>query len=73
MFSLQEQLEDEQEELARGIGKLERQATNISDQIKTDAQVYLKYMKSSARYILDCSHASYYVYRSCYVCLVYRT
>jgi hypothetical protein len=36
----QEQLEDEQEELTKDIGKFERQAINISDQIKTEAQVY---------------------------------
>ncbi|XP_036150142.1 DNA repair protein complementing XP-G cells homolog isoform X2 [Monomorium pharaonis] len=42
LIELKEQLEDEQEELARGIDKFERQATNISDQIKTDAQELLR-------------------------------
>ncbi|XP_011861785.1 PREDICTED: DNA repair protein complementing XP-G cells [Vollenhovia emeryi] len=39
---LKGQLEDEQEELAKGIGKLERQATNISEQIRIDAQELLR-------------------------------
>ncbi|EZA58905.1 DNA repair protein complementing XP-G cells [Ooceraea biroi] len=42
LIELKEQLEDEQEELTRGIGKFERQATNISDQIKTEAQELLR-------------------------------
>lgn len=42
LIELKEQLEDEQQELARDIGKLERQATNISEQIKTDAQELLR-------------------------------
>ncbi|KAL6256571.1 hypothetical protein P5V15_012680 [Pogonomyrmex californicus] len=39
---LKEQLENEQEELTKDIGKLERQAINISDQIRTDAQELLR-------------------------------
>ncbi|KAL0127554.1 hypothetical protein PUN28_003078 [Cardiocondyla obscurior] len=42
LTELKEQLEDEQEELAKGIGKLERQATNISDQIRIEAQELLR-------------------------------
>ncbi|KAG5340120.1 ERCC5 protein, partial [Acromyrmex heyeri] len=42
LIELKEQLEDQQEELARDIGKFERQATNISEQIKTDAQDLLR-------------------------------
>lgn len=42
LMELKGQLEDEQEELAKDIGKLERQATNISDQIRTDAQELLR-------------------------------
>ncbi|EFN84629.1 DNA repair protein complementing XP-G cells [Harpegnathos saltator] len=39
---LKDQLEDEQEELTRNIGKLERQATNISEQIRIEAQELLR-------------------------------
>ncbi|XP_018400352.1 PREDICTED: DNA repair protein complementing XP-G cells [Cyphomyrmex costatus] len=42
LIELKGQLEDQQEELARDIGKLERQATSISEQIKTDAQDLLR-------------------------------
>ncbi|XP_018367514.1 PREDICTED: DNA repair protein complementing XP-G cells homolog isoform X2 [Trachymyrmex cornetzi] len=42
LIELKGQLEDQQEELARDIGKFERQATNISEQIKTDAQDLLR-------------------------------
>ncbi|XP_020286689.1 DNA repair protein complementing XP-G cells [Pseudomyrmex gracilis] len=42
LIELKEQLEDEQEELARSLGKFERQATNISDQIRNEAQELLR-------------------------------
>ncbi|XP_012226341.2 DNA excision repair protein ERCC-5 isoform X2 [Linepithema humile] len=42
LIELKEKLENEQEELTRDIGKLERQATNISDQIKIEAQELLR-------------------------------
>ncbi|KYN32620.1 hypothetical protein ALC56_13102 [Trachymyrmex septentrionalis] len=42
LIELEGQLEDQQEELARDINKFERQATNISEQIKTDAQDLLR-------------------------------
>lgn len=73
-FYLQEQLEDEQEELARGIGKFERQATNISDQIRTDAQVYFKIYRSDV-YCTIVAYMRYIIliYRNCYVYLVYHT
>ncbi|XP_032665302.1 DNA repair protein complementing XP-G cells homolog [Odontomachus brunneus] len=39
---LKGQLEDEQEELTRNIGKFERQATNISEQVQIEAQELLR-------------------------------
>ncbi|XP_072748545.1 DNA excision repair protein ERCC-5 [Anoplolepis gracilipes] len=42
LIELKEQLEYEQEELTKDIGKFERQATNISDQIQTEAQELLR-------------------------------
>ncbi|XP_050447913.1 DNA excision repair protein ERCC-5 isoform X2 [Cataglyphis hispanica] len=41
LIELKGQLEYEQEELTKGIGKFERQAINISDQIQTEAQELL--------------------------------
>lgn len=42
LIDLKTQLEYEQEELTKGIGKFERQAINISDQIQTEAQELLR-------------------------------
>ncbi|XP_014475170.1 PREDICTED: DNA repair protein complementing XP-G cells isoform X2 [Dinoponera quadriceps] len=41
-IKLKDQLEDEQEELTKSIGKLERQATNISEQVQIEAQELLR-------------------------------
>lgn len=42
LLSLKARLEEEQEDLAANIGKLERQATDISDQIRVEAQELLR-------------------------------
>lgn len=49
-------MEDEQEELTRNIGKLERQATNISDQVKIEAQVYLAIREEKRTFVTQLSH-----------------
>lgn len=60
LLIFQGQLEYEQEELTKGIGKFERQATNISDQIKIEAQVYFRiHWKQFWLYNLYC--VSHYV------------
>lgn len=57
---MQGQLEYEQEELTKGIGKFERQAINISDQIQIEAQVYFRiYWK---QFLLYNYITLYYVY-----------